>query len=160
YGFDIQFVRGCSAVDDPRERNLRQILQAIEDVTAAMRFHASDHNIKAAGFQGARVFQHLVSLPDTGSVAQINLEMSAGSWLCHDNLASVWKDADVDAVRFPDQAAHRASPQTRSPIFLHAVSYKNLRDSVRARVLHNGLNRIVAIQDFHASSGRTRPRQV
>jgi hypothetical protein len=56
-------------MDDPRERNLRQIFQAIEDVTAPMRFHAPDHNIKAAGFQGARVFQHLVSFPDTGSVA-------------------------------------------------------------------------------------------
>ena len=145
---DVQLFGGAAPVYDALQGNDLQSLQLVPNVAAPMGLHKSDHHIHPAGLQLPGVFQHLIGLPDTRSIAEINFEVTSNGQMCHGSLlfVLVWKDPNVHTFSSPDQTAHGSSPQARPPIVLHAVPNKNLGDAVGPRILHDGFDRIVGLQ--------------
>ena len=70
------------------------------------------------------------------------------------------EDAHVDALGLPDQAVKVAAPETVPPAFPCAVSHEDLRDSARARELHDRFDRVFAVQGFDLRSQLAGDRQI
>src|SRR5215467_10874818 len=85
--FDVQFFRCAAPIADPLKRNHLQLVHALQDVAAPPGVNKPDYNIHAALLKFVSVFEHLVGLPDTWCIAEINLEMALSSEISHSDSA-------------------------------------------------------------------------
>src|SRR5579872_1137254 len=73
--FGIHLFKSCAAIVDLLSWDHFQALALGNRLLAAMGFKVTDNHVLPPGFKGLRVFQHLVSLADAGSIAHINFEL-------------------------------------------------------------------------------------
>src|SRR5882724_7353519 len=59
-----------------RKWNRIQAVKLVANVGAPVRLHKSDYQVRSMVLQVSRLFQHLIRLPDSGGVAEIDLKMT------------------------------------------------------------------------------------
>ena len=150
---DIHLLSAAAAIGTPL-RNCLQAFRPTHNIRPPVRLQESDDYVQSTGLQLPRVLDHLIGLADSRGVPEVDLKIASLYSVRHGIRSLVGKDPNIHAARGPHQPVHGAAEQAGPPIPLHAVSYKDLRDAVRAGILHDGVDGLVTFEHVYSHTGR------